>query len=114
MRNFYTILVTNSEEKGLQWRSRHRWGEIFYSVLQRHVKIWTWFSWLSICSCAGIYSTQQLFHTKYNYFNHTSFLLLKYIQGGDMFRLYRAIFRPYLKNRYISLSSTWKWYVLKI
>jgi len=30
--------------------------------------------------------------------------LLKYIQRGDMFRLYRAIIRPYLKNRSISLS----------
>jgi hypothetical protein len=34
------------------------------------------------------------------------FLLLKYTQGGDMFRLYRAIIRPYLKNRSISFSST--------
>jgi len=24
--------------------------------------------------------------------------LLKYIQGGDMFRLYRAIIRPYLRK----------------
>jgi len=31
------------------------------------------------------------------------FLLSKYIQGDDMFRLYRAIIRPYLKNRSISL-----------
>jgi len=28
------------------------------------------------------------------------------IQGGHMFRLYRAIVRPYLKNRSISFFST--------
>jgi len=38
--------------------------------------------------------------------NHTNFLLLKYIQGGDTFRLYKAIIRPYLKNRSTSFFST--------
>jgi hypothetical protein len=37
--------------------------------------------------------------------NLTNFLLLKHVQGGDMFRLYGAIINPYLKNRSRSLFS---------
>jgi hypothetical protein len=48
----------------------------------------------------------SVFHNSYKVLlfsiNRTNFLLLKYIQGGEMFRLYRAIIRPYLKNRSIS------------
>jgi len=44
--------------------------------------------------------------TKYNYFSQSPILLLKYVQGGDMFQLYRAIIRPYLKDRSISFFGT--------
>jgi hypothetical protein len=51
-----------------------------------------------------------VFHNSYKVqsfsVNHTNFLLLKYIQGGDMFRLYRAIIRPYLRNGSIYFFST--------